>query len=170
MPRVSAAAFGVVPIGEAPFPPPAHLGEAEKAAFPGRCRDLRFYGHFRPEDRELLALYACHTISARKLMKRKRRDPEQERELRILTALIMASRLFRERQVPRPRTRGAACLQRRRGDNPALSILVLTAAIVRARSRAHGSRKRRKWCRSIGVGAATRLPGRVAEAIQFFPF
>jgi hypothetical protein len=31
------------------------------------------------EDRELVALYACHTVSARKLMKRKRRDPEQDR-------------------------------------------------------------------------------------------
>ena len=28
--------------------------------------------HFRHEDRELLALYACHTVAARKLMKRKR--------------------------------------------------------------------------------------------------
>ncbi len=88
MPRVSAAAFGVVPVTELPFPPPPHLSEAEKIVF----RDVAGtadHGHFRAEDRELLALYACHTISARKLMKKRRRQPEEERELRALTALII---------------------------------------------------------------------------------
>ena len=33
MPRISAAALGVVPVVELEFPPPAHLSEAEKVVF-----------------------------------------------------------------------------------------------------------------------------------------
>jgi hypothetical protein len=88
MPRISTAAMGVVPAVPLEFPPPAHLNTAEAAVF----RDVVASSdprHFRHEDRELLGLYACHTVAARKLMKRKRRDPEQDRELRALTALII---------------------------------------------------------------------------------
>jgi hypothetical protein len=71
MPRISAAALGVVPVAELEFPPPAHLNAAEATVF----RDVIASSdprHFRHEDRELLALYACHTVAARKLIKRKR--------------------------------------------------------------------------------------------------
>ncbi len=33
MPRISAAALGVVPAAELEFPPPAHLSESEKVVF-----------------------------------------------------------------------------------------------------------------------------------------
>src|SRR4029077_11841257 len=46
-------------------------------------------GHFRHEDRELLALYCAQVITARTLMKRRRRAVEQERDLRAATALII---------------------------------------------------------------------------------
>jgi hypothetical protein len=88
MPRISAAAHGVVPAAPLEFPPPPHLNAAEAAVF----RDVVASSdprHFRHEDRELLGLYACHTVAARKLMKRRRRDPDQDRELRALTALIV---------------------------------------------------------------------------------
>ena len=88
MPRISAAALGVVPVVELDFPPPAHLNDDEAAIF----RDIVAGAdprHFRHEDRELLGLYACHTVSARKLMKRKHRNPEQERDLRDATRLII---------------------------------------------------------------------------------
>ena len=66
------------------FPPPAHLGELEKAVF----RDVvgsADPGHFRHEDRELLALYCVQVVAARDLMKRRRRSPEQMRDLRDAT-------------------------------------------------------------------------------------
>jgi hypothetical protein len=90
MPRVSAAALGVVLAAELPFPPPAHLNEAEQAVF----RDVvasSDHGHFRPEDRELLALYCVQVVIARTLMKRRRRAPVEEmRDLRDTTRLIMS--------------------------------------------------------------------------------
>ena len=89
MPRISAFAMGVVPVANLEFPPPAHLNAAEAAVF----RDVVASAdprHFRHEDRELLGLYACHTVAARKLMKRKRRELEEDRELRALTALIIS--------------------------------------------------------------------------------
>jgi hypothetical protein len=88
MPRISAAALGVVPVVELEFPPPAHLSEAEKVVF----RDVvgtSDYGHFRQEDRELLALYCVQVVAARDLMKRRRRSPEQMRDLRDATRLII---------------------------------------------------------------------------------
>ena len=33
MPRISAAALGVVPVAKLDFPPPAHLNDAEKMVF-----------------------------------------------------------------------------------------------------------------------------------------
>jgi phage terminase small subunit len=90
MPRVSAAALGVVLAAELPFPPPAHLNEAEQAVF----RDVvasSDHGHFRPEDRELLALYCVQVVIARTPMKRRRRAPVEEmRDLRDTTRLIMS--------------------------------------------------------------------------------
>ena len=88
MPRISAAALGVVPAAELEFPPPAHLSEAEKVVF----RDVvgsADPGHFRHEDRELLALYCAQVVAARTLMKCRRRAAEQERDLRAATALII---------------------------------------------------------------------------------
>ena len=89
MPRLSSAALGVVPAYAPELPPPAHLNDAEKAVF----RDIvasADSGHFRPEDRELLGLYCIHTVEARRLADRKRRSPEQKRELRETTKLLMA--------------------------------------------------------------------------------
>jgi hypothetical protein len=90
MPRISADAMTVVPVYEPEFPPPAHLvGDAEMAVF----RDVvatADKGHFRHEDRELLALYCTHVVTARRLMSRKRRTPEQDRELRAVTVLVGA--------------------------------------------------------------------------------
>jgi hypothetical protein len=88
MPRVSAAAWGVVPVAVLPFPPPAHLSEAEKAVFKDVVGSSD-YGHFRAEDRELLALYCVQVVAARALMKRKRRSPEEMRDLRDATRLII---------------------------------------------------------------------------------
>ncbi len=89
MPRISAAALGVVPVAELKFSPPAHLHEAEALVL----RDVvgtADKGHFRSEDCELLALYATHVVTARALMKRKQRTVEQQRDLRAVTALIMS--------------------------------------------------------------------------------
>ena len=47
-------------------------------------------GHFRHEDRELLALYCVHVVEARRLMMRKRRTLEQQRDLRAVTSLVMS--------------------------------------------------------------------------------
>jgi hypothetical protein len=88
MPRISAATLGIVPAAELEFPPPAHLNDAEAVVF----RDVvgtADRGHFRPEDRELLALYCAHVVAARRLMARKRRTAEQQRDLRAATALII---------------------------------------------------------------------------------
>ena len=88
MPRISAAAL-LVPVAKLEFPPPAHLNRAEALVF----RDVigtADKGHFRSEDRELLALYATHVVTARALMKRKQRTVEQQRDLRAVTALIMS--------------------------------------------------------------------------------
>jgi hypothetical protein len=89
MPRISAAALGVVPVFEVDFPPPAHLNDAEATVF----RDVvgtADRGHFRHEDRELLAMYCVHVIEARALMRKKRRTAEQQRDLRATTALVMS--------------------------------------------------------------------------------
>jgi hypothetical protein len=89
MPRISADALAVVPVHKTELPPPAHLNDAESVVF----RDLvatADKNHFRPEDRELLALYAAHVVTARKLMARKRRTAEQQRDLRAETALVIS--------------------------------------------------------------------------------
>jgi hypothetical protein len=89
VPRISADAMSVVAVAEIQFPPPAHLGDEEATVF----RDVvgtADRGHFRHEDRELLALYAAHVVTARKLMARKRRTAEQQRDLRAETALVMS--------------------------------------------------------------------------------
>jgi hypothetical protein len=89
MPRISADAMSVVPAFEIEFPPPAHLGDEEAAVF----RDVvgtADRGHFRPEDRELLGLYSVHVVAARRLMARKRRTVEQQRDLRATTVLVVS--------------------------------------------------------------------------------
>jgi hypothetical protein len=66
-----------------------HLNDAEAVVF----RDLvatADRNHFRPEDRELLGLYCTHVVVARRLMARKRRTAEQQRDLRAETALIVS--------------------------------------------------------------------------------
>jgi hypothetical protein len=86
---MSSDALAVVPVGKIDFPPPAHLGDEEATVF----RDVvgtADHGHFRSEDRELLALYCAHIVVARRLMARKRRTADQHRELRAETALIMS--------------------------------------------------------------------------------
>jgi phage terminase small subunit len=88
VPRISADALSVVPVGALPFPPPEHLGEPEKGVF----RDVvasADCGHFRHEDRELLALYCVQVVAARKLMTRKRRTELQQRELREISRMII---------------------------------------------------------------------------------
>jgi hypothetical protein len=89
MPRISSDALAVVPVARTDFPPPSHLGDEEATVF----RDVVLTAdknHFRSEDRELLGLYATHVVAARRLMKRKRRTPEQQRDLRAETALVMS--------------------------------------------------------------------------------
>ena len=114
MPRISAAALGVVPVAEAEFPPPAHLNDAEATVF----RDVvgtADRGHFRSEDRELLALYCVHVVEARRLMKQKRRTVEQQRDLRAATSLIMSLstklRLGPKSRAPNNRRAASAGLQ-----------------------------------------------------------
>ena len=46
--------------------------------------------HFRQEDREMLALYRVHVIAARKLMKRKRREPD----LHELTSRVLQRQML----------------------------------------------------------------------------
>ena len=89
MPRVSAASLAVVPAFEIEFPPPAHLNDAEVTIFHDIVGTAD-KGHFKPEDRELLALYSAQVVAARALMKKKRRTAEQQRDLRATTALIMS--------------------------------------------------------------------------------
>jgi hypothetical protein len=89
MPRISADSLAVVPVHKTELPPPAHLGDEEAAVF----RDVvgtADRGHFRPEDRELLALYAAHVVVARRLMARRRRTVHQQRDLRAETAIVMS--------------------------------------------------------------------------------
>jgi hypothetical protein len=79
----------VVPVHKTELPPPAHLSDEEAVVF----RDLvgtADRNHFRPEDRELLALYCAHVVVARRLMKLKRRTADQQRDLRAETALIVS--------------------------------------------------------------------------------
>jgi hypothetical protein len=81
--------MAIVPVRKTEFPPPAHLGDEEAAVF----RDVvgtADRNHFRPEDRELLALYCTHVVVARRLMARKRRTAEQQRDLRAESALIVS--------------------------------------------------------------------------------
>ena len=120
MPRISAAALGVVPCAELEFPAPAHLSEAEKVVF----RDVVASadpGHFRHEDRELLGLYCAQVIAARVLMKKRRRAAEQERDLRAATALIITLstklRLGPKSRAPDNR-RAASAGMRRPGPKP----------------------------------------------------
>lgn len=120
MPRISADALGVVLAVEPEFPPPAHLNDAEAVVF----RDIVASadpGHFRHEDRELLGLYCAQVVAARALMKRKRRYPEQERDLRAATALIMSLstklRLGPKSRAPDNR-RAASAGMRRPGPKP----------------------------------------------------
>jgi hypothetical protein len=120
VPRISAAALGVVPAAELEFLPLAHLSEAEKAVF----RDVvgsADPGHFRHEDRELLALYCAQVVAARTLMKCRRRAAEQERDLRAATALIITLstklRLGPKSRAPDNR-RAASAGMRRPGPKP----------------------------------------------------
>jgi len=88
VPRISADAMAIVPVHKTEFPPPAHLGDEEAAVF----RDVvgtADRGHFRPEDRELLGLYCAHVVVARRLMARRRRTLDQQRDLRAETAIIV---------------------------------------------------------------------------------
>jgi hypothetical protein len=87
VPRISADALAVVPVYTPDFAPPAHLGPAESAVFHDVVSTAD-RGHFRHEDRELLALYCVHVTEARRLMKRKRRTAEQNRDLRSVTSLV----------------------------------------------------------------------------------
>lgn len=128
MPRISAAALGVVPVTEVEFPPPAHLNDAEAMVF----RDvvgIADRGHFRHEDRELLALYCVQVVEARRLMKRKRRTLEQQRDLRAATSLIMSLstklRLGPKSRAPNNRCAASAGLQG--GVKPWEPILRATA-------------------------------------------
>jgi hypothetical protein len=89
MPRISADAMAIVPVHKIEFPPPAHLGEQEATVFHDVVATAD-RNHFRPEDRELLALYCVHVVVARRLMARKRRTAEQQRDLRAETALIVS--------------------------------------------------------------------------------
>jgi hypothetical protein len=119
VPRISAAALGVVPVAELEFPPPAHLNGAEALVF----RDVigtADKGHFRSEDRELLALYATHVVTARALIKCKRRTVEQQRDLRAVTALIMSlsTKLRLGPKSRAPDNRRAASAGLRAGPNP----------------------------------------------------
>jgi hypothetical protein len=81
--------MSVVPAAKIEFPPPAHLGAEESAIFRDTVGTAD-RGHFRPEDRELLGLYCVHVVAARRLMARKRRTAEQQRDLRAETALVMS--------------------------------------------------------------------------------
>jgi hypothetical protein len=110
LPRISADHLSTVPVAKTEFPPPAHLGNEERIVF----RDVLATadkGHFRSEDRELLALYAVHVVAARRLMKLKRRNAEQQRELRATTALVVSLttrlRLGPKSRVPDRRAQSA---------------------------------------------------------------
>ena len=78
-------------------------------------------GHFRHEDRELLALYCAQVIAARGLMKKRRRAAEQERDLRATTALIITlshqTEVGRSRRAPDNR-RAASAGMRIPGPKP----------------------------------------------------
>jgi phage terminase small subunit len=89
MPRTAAAFLDVVPAFRLDIPPPPHLNEAEQAVWRDTVGTAD-EGHFRPEDRELIAHYCVHVAQARRLMARKRRTPEQMRDLRAETALVMS--------------------------------------------------------------------------------
>jgi hypothetical protein len=121
---LSADALTVVPVFKPEFPPPSHLGPEEAVVF----RDVvgtADHGHFRPEDRELIALYATHVIQARRLMARKRRTVEQQRDLRAETALVMSLstklRLGPKSRAPdnrRAQSAGSRGASHRRGRRP----------------------------------------------------
>jgi hypothetical protein len=67
---------------------PAHLNETERAVF----RDIvgsADRGHFRSEDREMLALYSIHVAELRRLATHKRRSPAHMQEIRTLSKLVM---------------------------------------------------------------------------------
>jgi hypothetical protein len=100
----------VVPI-EIELRPPEHLNEAEAAVFSDVVRTAD-RDHFRPEDVELLALYSAHVVTARALMRKKRRSLEQERALRSTTALVVnlstRLRLGPKSRCPTDRRRASA--------------------------------------------------------------
>jgi hypothetical protein len=105
----------VIPVYTPEFPPSAHLGDAESAVF----RDVvgtADRNHFRPEDRELLGLYCTHVVTARRLMARKRRTAEQDRELRATTAIVInlssKLRLGPKSRAPDNRRAASAGLQK----------------------------------------------------------
>lgn len=136
MPRISAAALGVVPVVEVEFPPPARLNNDEAVVF----RDVvgtADRGHFRPEDRELLALYCAHVVQARRLLKRKRRTAEQQRDLRAETAIVvsLSTKLRLGPKSRAPDNRRAASAGLRATAKPPL---VLGAKAEQA-ARTHGS-------------------------------
>jgi hypothetical protein len=110
MPRRSAASLSVVPCFEE-LRPPEHLGPAEAAVFRDVIRAAD-RDHFRREDVELIALYCCHVVTARALMRKKRRTADQERALRSTTALIVnlsvKLRLGPKSRCPTDRRRASA--------------------------------------------------------------
>jgi phage terminase small subunit len=143
MPRISAAALGVVPAAELEFPPPAHLSEPEKVVF----RDVVASadpGHFRHEDRELLGLYCAQVTAARALMKKRRRAAEQERDLRAATALIITLstklRLGPKSRAPDNR-RAASAGMRRPGPRPWDSPRAKAPEAAREEPRAPGDQR-----------------------------
>ena len=146
MPRISADAMSVVPAFKIEFPPPAHLGDEEATVF----RDVvgtADRGHFRPEDRELLALYCVHVVQARRLMKRKRRTAEQQRDLRAETALVMSlsTKLRLGPKSRAPDNRRAASAGLRGGTKP----WELSAPSERAEAREEPLATR--WTTTCGV-------------------
>ena len=73
MPRISAAALGVGSGRRARIPAASPSERGRKGRFSGTLSPAADPGHFRHEDRELLALYCVQVIAARALMKRRRR-------------------------------------------------------------------------------------------------
>ena len=114
MPRISADAMNVVPVRKTEFPPPAHLGDDERTVFVDVLATAD-RGHFRPEDRELIALYCVHVVAARRLMARRRRTAEQQRDLRAESAIVMSLstklRLGPKSRAPDNRRAASAGLQ-----------------------------------------------------------
>jgi hypothetical protein len=100
-----------VPAFEYQLRPPEHLGPAEAAVFSDVVRAAD-RDHFRSEDVEMIALYSVHVVTARALMRKKRRTLNQERALRSTTALVLnlmtRLRLGPKSRCPNDRRRASA--------------------------------------------------------------